>query len=162
PLAETRAGVRVGDFEDFDIEIPQVEPIPPIPAIPPVPPVADMFHFDGRGHSFNFGMGGPRKLGIEYQELTGQLAHYFKVDKGVLVTSVDEDGPAAKSGMKAGDVIVKFEGQAIDGAEDLRDEGRKAEAGKDVTVTVQRDGRPVGLKVTLGSGERRTRGGETT
>jgi serine protease Do len=158
-LAETRDRVRVGDFGDFDVEIPQIEAIPPTP---PVPPVADMFHFDGRGHAFNFGMGGPRKLGIEYQELTGQLAHYFKVEKGVLVTSVDEDGPAAKSGMKAGDVIVKFDGQAIDGAEDLRDEVQKAEAGKDVTVTVQRDGRPVDLKVTLRSGERRARGGETT
>jgi serine protease Do len=160
-LAETRDRVRVGDFGDFDIEIPQIE-VPAMPAVPPVPPVADMFRFDGRGHEFNFHTGGPRKLGIEYQELTGQLAHYFKVEKGVLVTSVDEDGPAAKGGLKAGDVIVKFDGQAIDGAEDLRDEVRKAEAGKDVTVTVQRDGRPFDLKVKLQAGERRTRGGETT
>jgi serine protease Do len=163
-LAETQNHVRVGDFGDFgdfNVEIPEIE-VPQIAPMPPVPPVADMFHFDGRGHGFNFRTSGPRKLGIEYQELTGQLAHYFKVEKGVLVTSVDEDGPAAKSGMKAGDVIVKFDGQAIEAAEDLRDEVRKAEAGKDVTVTVQRDGRPVDLKVKLQSGERRTRGGETT
>jgi len=163
-LAEPRDRMRVGDFGgfgDFDIEIPDIE-VAPIPPVPPMPPVADMFHFDGRGRGFNFHTAGPRKLGIEYQELTDQLARYFKVEKGVLVTSVDEDGPAAKSGMKAGDVIVKLDGQAIDGAQDLRDEVRKAEAGQDVTVTVQRDGRPVDLKVKLQPEERRTRGGETT
>jgi serine protease Do len=160
-LAETRDRVHVGDFGDFDIQIPEIE-VPPVPPIPPVPPVADMFHFDGRGRGFGFHTAGPRKLGIEYQELGDQLAHYFKVDKGVLVTSVDEDGPAAKSGMKAGDVIVKFDGHAIDDAETLRSEVGNAEAGKDVTVTVQRDGHPLDLKVKLQSPERRTRGEETT
>src|SRR5262249_30890023 len=86
-LAEGRDRVRVGDFGDFDIEIPHVEAMPPLPAIPPVPPVADMFRFDGKNHSFLFREGGPRRLGIEYQELGDQLARYFKVEKGVLVTS---------------------------------------------------------------------------
>src|SRR5262249_25174674 len=152
---------RVGDMRHFDIETPHVE-VPPTPAIPPVPPVADMFRFDGKNHSFLFREGGPRRLGIEYQELGDQLARYFKVEKGVLVTSVDEDSPAAKSGMKAGDVIMKFDGRAIEDAEDLRKEVRDAESGADVTVTVERDGRPVDLKVKLQSPERRTRGGETT
>jgi serine protease Do len=166
-LAEGRDRVRVGDFGDFDIEIPHIESfnMPAIPPVPPVPPVADMFRYDGKGPSFLFrGPGGPRRLGIEYQELSDQLARYFKVDKGVLVTSVDEDGPAGKGGLKAGDVIVKFDGQAIEDAEDLRDQVRKAEGGRDVAVTVQRDGRSVDLKVKLESPgpEKRPRPGETT
>ena len=52
---------------------------------------------------------GPR-LGIRYHELSDQLAAYFKVDDGVLVSSVDEGSPAAKAGLRAGDVIVKLNG----------------------------------------------------
>jgi serine protease Do len=158
-LAEGRDRVRVGELGDFDIEIPHIEAMPPVP---PIPPVADMFRFDGKGRSFMFHDGGPRKLGIEYQELTDQLARFFKVETGVLVTSVDEGGPAAKGGLEAGDVIVRFDGERIESAEVLRDEVRKAEPGKEVTVTVQREGRALDLKVKLQAPERRPRAGETT
>jgi serine protease Do len=161
-LAEGRDRVRLGELGDFDIEIPHIEAMPPMPPVPPVPPVADMFRFDGKGRSFLFHDGGPRKLGIEYQELTDQLARFFKVEKGVLVTSVDEGGPAAKGGLEAGDVIVRFDGEPIESAEVLRDEVRKAEPGKEVTVTVQREGRALDLKVKLQAPERRPRAGETT
>jgi serine protease Do len=161
-LAEGRDRVRLGELGDFDIEIPHIEAMPPMPPVPPVPPVADMFRFDGKGRSFMFHDGGPRKLGIEYQELTDQLARFFKVEKGVLVTSVDEGGPAAKGGLEAGDVIVRFDGEPIESAEVLRDEVRKAEPGKEVTVTVQREGRALDLKVKLQAPERRPRAGETT
>ena len=137
--------------------------MPPVPPMPPIPPVADMFRFDGKGRSFKFfGDHGPRKLGIEYQELTGQLARYFRVDKGVLVTSVDEEGPAGQGGLRAGDVIVKFDGQTIEDGDDLRDQVGKAEGGKSVVITVQRDGRPLDLPVKLAAPESRARGGETT
>jgi S1-C subfamily serine protease len=158
-LAEGRDRLHVGDF---DIDIPEI-PVPPMPPMPPMPSISpEAFRWDGRGRSFLFDARGPRKLGIEYQELSAQLAQYFKVEKGVLITSVDENGPAAKAGLKAGDVIVKFEGEAIADADDLRDQVRKAEAGKEVAVTVQRDGRPVDLKVQLVAPEKRARGGETT
>ena len=102
----------------------------------------------------------PRKLGVEYMELGEQLAAYFKLSgkSGVLVTSVDADGPAAKAGMKAGDVILKLKSDAIADADDLRDALSEAEGGSEVAITVQRDGRPVELKVTLAKPqERRTR-----
>jgi serine protease Do len=47
-------------------------------------------------------------LGIEAEALHGQLANYFGVKEGVLVRSVMNDTPAAKAGLKAGDVIVKI------------------------------------------------------
>jgi len=157
-LAEGPGRMHVGDF---DIDLPDV-PEPTVPPIPPIPPIAGMFHGDGKGRAFLFGDRGPRKLGIEYQELSGQLAQYFKVDKGVLVTSVDENGPAAKAGLKAGDVIVKFDGQPIADADDLRDRVRRAEGGKDVSITVQREGRAVDLKAKLAAPESRARGGDST
>jgi S1-C subfamily serine protease len=103
--------------------------------------------------------GGPRKLGIEYIEMGEQLAGYFKASgkTGVLVSSVDADGPAGKAGMKAGDVILKLDSETIADGDDLRRAVSRAEGGKEVTVTVQRDGRPLDLKVTLAKAEPRVR-----
>jgi S1-C subfamily serine protease len=106
--------------------------------------------------NFTFFAGGPRKLGIESMEIGDQLAGYFKLSgkSGVLVSSVDAEGPAAKAGMKAGDVILRVDGVAIEDGGDLREAVDKAEGGKEVTVTVQRDGRPLDLKVTPAKPER--------
>jgi len=105
---------------------------------------------------------GPR-LGIRYHELSGQLAAYFKVDDGVLVSSVDEGSLAAKAGLRAGDVIVKLNGREVGDASDLGSAVARLEAGTPATLTVQRDGHPVDLKVTVeGARSRRLPGGPTT
>ncbi|HET9318039.1 MAG TPA: PDZ domain-containing protein [Vicinamibacteria bacterium] len=105
---------------------------------------------------------GPR-LGIRYHELSDQLAGYFKVDDGVLVSSVDEESPAAKAGVKAGDVIVKLNGHSITDAADLGREVARLEPGAEATMTVQRDGHPLDLKVTVqGARSRRVPRGPTT
>lgn len=105
---------------------------------------------------------GPR-LGIRYHELSDQLAAYFKVDDGVLVSSVDEGSPAAKAGLKAGDVIVKLNGQTVGDASDLGGAVARLDRGTPATITVQRDGRPLDLKVTVeGTRSRRAPGGPTT
>ena len=49
---------------------------------------------------------GRGRLGVGIQELTPQLAEYFGTKDGVLVTSVEPETPAAKAGLKAGDVIT--------------------------------------------------------
>lgn len=105
---------------------------------------------------------GPR-LGIRYHELSDQLAAYFKVDDGVLVSSVDEGSPAAKAGLKAGDVIVKLDGKPVGDASDLGGAVARLEAGTPATITVQREGRPLDLKVTVeGTRSRRAPAGPTT
>ena len=152
------------EMPDFDVEVeePKVPPHAPAPPgaprapVAPHAPPAPMPHAwswnRGDGHDFVFKMlgGGPRKLGIEYMELGEQLAAYFKLadKKGVLVTAVDADGPAAKAGVKAGDVILELDGKPVRGGEDLQDAVRDAEGGKEVALTVQRDGRSLDLKVT--------------
>ncbi len=104
----------------------------------------------------------PGRLGLSYQELSGQLARYFKVEDGaLLVTEVESDGPAARAGLRAGDVIVKFNGKAVTDGDDLRRTLGDAPSGTDVTVTVQRDGRPLDVKVTP-RGERRARSSRPT
>ena len=81
-----------------------------------------------------------RRIGVSTIELTKQLADYFGITggKGVLVTSVTEDGPAAKAGVRAGDVITAVDGEAIDSPGDVaRVINRKKEG--DVTLTVVRN-----------------------
>ncbi|HYN02808.1 MAG TPA: PDZ domain-containing protein [Vicinamibacteria bacterium] len=137
-----------------------VAPHPPMPPRAPMPPHAWSWNGDD-GHDMVFRMlgGGPRKLGIEYMEVGEQLAGYFKLGgkTGVLVSSVDPEGPAGKAGMKAGDAVLKLDGKPIEDGDDLRDAVAAAEGGKEVTVTVQRDGRPLDLKVTLAKPETKVR-----
>ncbi len=142
-------------------------PVPPVPPVPPIPPMGHMFGDGDEGRRFLFRdrmlEARPGRLGLSYQELSGQLARYFKVEEGaLLVTEVESEGPAARAGLRAGDVIVKFNGKAVTDGSDLRRTLGEVASGADVTVTVQRDGRPLDVKVTP-RGERRVRApGPTT
>jgi serine protease Do len=160
--------LAMGD-DNFRFEMPDSfhfnVPVPPIPPIPPVPPMDHMF--DGeKGQRFFFrdrmGDARPGRLGLSYQELSGQLARYFKVDDGaLLVTDVEAEGPAAKAGLRAGDVIVKFNGKAVSDGEGLRHALFEVPSGTDVTLTVQRDGHSLDLKVSP-RGETRARAPRST
>jgi serine protease Do len=87
-------------------------------------------------------------LGITLSPLSDQLASYFGVKQGVLVSSVATDSPAAKAGIKAGDVITAVNGQNVASSADitraLRD---KREETVDVAVT--RDKKSLSLKATV-------------
>lgn len=145
----------LGPGEHFGMELPELAPPPP--GLPHAGPRVFAWRGDrDRNFAFRWAPERPRKLGIRYMEISGQLAAYFKIagDQGVLVTSVDEGGPAAKAGMKAGDVILAVGGTAIRDGDDLRDKIGDTEGGTQVAVKVQRDGRPLDLEVTLAKPER--------
>ncbi len=157
---DERSGGRGWTFEwpdlawtgDLALDVPKP---PPAPAAPRAL----------LGPKFSFSFSGPRKLGIEYQEIGDQLARFFKLseDRAVLVSRVEDDSPASKAGIKAGDVLLKIAGRSVRDGEDLRDELRRAEPGSEIAVTVQRDGKPQELKVKLaGSSEPRRRRGLPT
>ena len=83
-------------------------------------------------------MGANRRIGVSTQTLTKQLADYFGVSAGVLVTSVTENSPAAKAGLKAGDVITAIDGEKVSSSGDLVHGIGKKDNG-DVSLTVVRD-----------------------
>ncbi|MGH9736166.1 MAG: PDZ domain-containing protein [Candidatus Acidiferrales bacterium] len=94
--------------------------------------------------------GGPT-LGIEAEDLSGQLGAYFGApnDTGVLVRSVNADSPAAKAGLKAGDVIVKLDGTAVKSVSELRDDLREKRDQKSIALGVLRKGSEVSLTVQM-------------
>jgi C-terminal processing protease CtpA/Prc len=96
-----------------------------------------------------FSLGNSRRIGVGTTQLTKQLADYFGVTdgKGVLVTSVSENSPAAKAGLKAGDVITAVNGEKIEGSGDLSRAINKQKEG-DVTLSIVRDKSPQTIKVT--------------
>ena len=156
-----------GGGDVFDLEVPEPPEAPEPPALPrlaphaPMPPHAPMapraFSWNGDEGDmvFHFSPGAPKRLGIQFIEMGEQLAAHYKLAQknGVLVTAVDEGSPAAKAGIAAGDVVLKVDGKAIEDGSDLREAVRAAEAGKEVTLAVQRDGRPVEVKATLAAPE---------
>lgn len=105
----------------------------------------------GRGVSFAFSRRG--RLGASIQSLGDQLAEYFGVDGGALVTSVSEDSPAEAAGLRAGDVIVQFAGETVEDPGDLMEILSDQDAG-DVRMRVIRDGASVNLTVELEEAER--------
>jgi membrane-associated protease RseP (regulator of RpoE activity) len=100
--------------------------------------VAKVWKWEGpviSSDNFSFSFGNSRRLGVSTSELTKQLADFFGVPggKGVLVTSVIEEDPAAKAGIKAGDVITSIDGEAVDSPGDI---SRILNSKKDGEVTV--------------------------
>src|SRR2546423_6813616 len=83
-------------------------------------------------------LGANRRIGVSTQSLSKQLADYFGVkDGGVLITSVSDNSPAAKAGLKAGDVITAIDGEKVTSPGDITRVLGKKETG-DVSLTVVR------------------------
>ncbi len=104
--------------------------------------------FDKHGN-FSFAFGNSRRIGVSTMALTKQLADYFGVTggKGVLVTAVTDDGPAAKAGVKAGDVITAIDGEAVDSSGDISRVINNKKEG-DVTLTIIRNKSQQTIRVT--------------
>ena len=116
----------------------------------------------GDFYSFKFprfgGFMGTR-LGITIEPLTGQLAEYFgvKSGQGVLVTEVRANAPAAKGGLKAGDVITAIDGKKIESVDTLVEAITEKEEGQ-VTLTILRNRVEQTLTVTIEKRRPSTRG----
>ncbi len=90
------------------------------------------------------------RLGMELSDLDGELAEYFDVkgDEGVLILRIHEDSPAEKAGVKAGDVIVNFNGEKVSEVKDVIDELGDLED-ETVELEVVRKGKKRTLTVEL-------------
>jgi len=91
-------------------------------------------------------------LGIGIQELTEELAAQFGVqmDKGVLVGNVMKDSPAERGGLKAGDVILEFDGTKVSTIRQLQRLVASTPPGKDAKIKVLRDRNELSLVVKVG------------
>jgi serine protease Do len=91
-------------------------------------------------------------LGVSIQDITPELAKSFNMEKteGALVTEVYSDSPAAKSGLKRGDIIIAFNGEKIDEPLDLSLQVGQVKPGTDAKVTILREGEKKDLTIKVG------------
>jgi len=81
-------------------------------------------------------------LGASGQSVTAELAQALKLARplGVLLNAIAKDGPAAKAGLKVGDVVTLVNGREVDDAEGMRFRLATLAPGSDATLTFLRDG----------------------
>ena len=112
--------------------------------------------FEGGGHP-KIMLLGRGFIGVQLTELTPELRTYFGVgDSGVMVGSVESDGPAAKSGLKVGDIVTAVDGESVESSSDVARLVRRKKEGDVATLEVWRDGRVENLTVNVAERERRS------
>ena len=91
-------------------------------------------------------------LGVRIQQVTKEIAEVEKLEKpeGALIASVAEKSPADKGGIKAGDIILEFDGKKVDKMRTLPKLVAQTEVGKKVVVKVWRNQKLISKKVILG------------
>ncbi len=104
------------------------------------------FRFDGGMPA----MGARGRLGVQVEGLSDQLASYFGVkDGGVLVAGVTADSPAAKAGVKAGDVITRVNGEPVKDPRDLVQALGEVKDDGVVSLDLVRDKKATSLTATI-------------
>ena len=126
------------DFPQGEFQrIPRMERRPGMETLPPGVP----------GEPFVYTFGSGRRIGVTVTGLTKQLGDHFGVASGVMISEVRVDSPAAKAGLKAGDIIVEAEGKEVKGEGDLMRVIQEKKEG-DVTLTIVRDRNRQTIRVT--------------
>ncbi|MGD0822572.1 MAG: Do family serine endopeptidase [Desulfomonilia bacterium] len=92
-------------------------------------------------------------LGISLQDVSFDKMKSLKLNtpKGAYVMDVVKDGPASKAGIKAGDVIMSFDGKDIEDSGALRNLVAGTPLGKEVKLGIMRDGKKITIPVTVGN-----------
>jgi len=93
-------------------------------------------------------------LGVSIQPLTQELARSFnaKDTKGVLISDVIPDSPAAKAGLKPGDILLEFDGKKVEAPPDLQRTVALAQPGQDAKMKVWRDQAEKTVEIKIGEG----------
>lgn len=127
--------------------LPKLPDMSKLPRIEAFPEGQGAFVWKGDGDTFFFGAN--RQIGVSVSSLTKQLGEYFGAaeGKGLLVSSVRADSPAAKAGLRAGDVIVEADGKEVKNNMDLIRALNDKKEGS-VTLTIIRDRNRQTIQVT--------------
>jgi serine protease Do len=98
-------------------------------------------------------------VGVSIQDLTPEMLPKFGLmsSKGVFISSVFQDSPADRSGLKKGDVIVAYQGKDIPDAATFRNDVATALIGQEVKISVLREGKRQDFLVQVGSQEEQKR-----
>ena len=90
-------------------------------------------------------------LGVRIQEVTKEIADVEKLKKpeGALVASVGQNSPAEKAGIKAGDIILEFDGKKINTMKKLPNVVASTEVGKSVELKIWRNKKLISKRLTL-------------
>lgn len=113
---------------DWDFDAPHVV-VPDMPDVPSAP----------RAYSFSLGQLSNSYMGVGLYDMSEQLAAALGAsDGGALINNVEEDSPAEKAGLKAGDVIVEIDHKKMYDTDDVRKAIQKKEDGEMATVRVLR------------------------
>jgi serine protease Do len=90
-------------------------------------------------------------MGVVIQPVTAAVAEAFGLPepRGALVGDVAADSPAARGGLKRGDVVVEYEGEAVEDSTQLRLRVARTPVGRAVRLVVLRDGKKAPLSVTV-------------
>ncbi len=91
-------------------------------------------------------------LGVRIQDVTKEIAEVENLGnpRGALVASVAENSPSEKAGVKSGDIILEFDGQAIQQMKELPMIVAKTKVGKSVKVKIWRNKKEIIKTITLG------------
>jgi serine protease Do len=91
-------------------------------------------------------------LGVGIQDMDSELAAGLKlpVSQGVLISDVKPGAPAARAGVKRGDVVVKIDGRTVTSSGAFRNQVASLGAGRNAALEVYRDGKPQTINVQLG------------
>ena len=91
-------------------------------------------------------------LGVSIQDVDRNLAESFGMDRpmGALVAQVGADSPAEQAGMESGDIILEFDGQAINSSSDLPHVVGLIAPGTSATAVIRRDGKTMEIDVEVG------------
>src|SRR5579872_6051596 len=97
--------------------------------------------------------GGMTYLGVNIAEVNADRARELKLKDpyGVEITRVEEASPAEKAGLKAGDVVLEYNGQRVEGMEQFGRMVRETPPGREVRLTISRNGAQQTLTAALGS-----------
>jgi serine protease Do len=93
-------------------------------------------------------------LGVSIADLTDQMARQFGAPagtRGAFIQNVEKGGPGEKAGLKAGDIVLAFNGKPVDSAGALTILTTSSNPGATVTLSIMRDGKRQDVRVTLGT-----------
>jgi len=146
-IAQRQPAALAFEFDGDNLAM-AMPPMPPMPSMQPLPgirmPDIPRAFMTWRSPT----------LGIESESLNPQLAEFFGVKDGVLVRSVIKDSTADKSGFKAGDVIIKVDGEKVASPREISSILQAARSKKTLPVTVIRRQKEVVLNVVLDENSR--------